>query len=233
MHWMILMMLSIIHLMEKLGDSSLESTESKESIALERHNQKKVSGTGDKKHGSKKKSKRKKSEANRKYISKCHIVVSSCIFGNSDRLRTPFSKMNTSLSKKTVCFAMFLDEITLQTLQSEGQKMDDMGFIGIWKIILIENMPYNHMRRVGKIPKFLAHRFFPSSSHLLSSPPPLSNHLLLLASAALPPREQLSPARRRGSDGSPRVLENACRDDDELRVILGDSIGNPELMKQR
>ncbi|KAG8091069.1 hypothetical protein GUJ93_ZPchr0011g26938 [Zizania palustris] len=233
----------------KLGDSSHESTESKESIALERHNQKKVSGTGDKKHGSKKKSKRKKSgstcemaflnstaqlvepsknekfvsfnleyieaeekhvgsedweprfaghqslqereesylardqqlkcafvkgpngtstgfdisEDNRKYMSKCHIAVSSCIFGNSDRLRTPFGKTITSLSKKTVCFAMFLDEITLQTLQSEGQKMDDMGFIGIWKIILIENMPYNDMRRVGKIPKFLAHRLFPSS----------------------------------------------------------------------
>ncbi|VAI50975.1 unnamed protein product [Triticum turgidum subsp. durum] len=29
------------------------------------------------------------------------------------------------------------------------------------------------------------------------------------------------------------VLENACRDDEEMRAILGDSIGNPELMKQR
>ncbi|XP_006648161.3 uncharacterized protein LOC102708412 [Oryza brachyantha] len=33
--------------------------------------------------------------------------------------------------------------------------------------------------------------------------------------------------------GWARVLENACKDDDELRAILGDSIGNPELMKQR
>jgi len=45
--------------------------------------------------------------------------------------------------------------------------------------------------------------------------------------------------RRRDHDrehtypGWARVLENACRDDDELRAILGDSIGNPELMKQR
>ncbi|KAF2909939.1 hypothetical protein DAI22_11g063600 [Oryza sativa Japonica Group] len=103
------------------------------------------------------------SEENKKYMSKCHIAVSSCIFGNSDRLRTPFGKTITSLSKKTVCFAMFLDEITLRTLESEGQKMDSAGFIGIWKIILIKNMPYNDMRRVGKIPKFLAHRLFPSS----------------------------------------------------------------------
>lgn len=103
------------------------------------------------------------SEDDRKYMSKCRIAVSSCIFGNSDRLRTPFGKTITSLSKKTVCFAMFLDEVTLQTLLSEGQKMDNMGFIGIWKIILIKNMPYNDMRRVGKIPKLLAHRLFPSS----------------------------------------------------------------------
>ncbi|VAI03237.1 unnamed protein product [Triticum turgidum subsp. durum] len=103
------------------------------------------------------------SEDDRKYMSKCRIAVSSCIFGNSDRLRTPFGKTITSLSKKTVCFAMFLDEVTLQTLLSEGQKMDNMGFIGVWKIILIKNMPYNDMRRVGKIPKLLAHRLFPSS----------------------------------------------------------------------
>jgi hypothetical protein len=32
------------------------------------------------------------SEEDRKYMRKCHIAVSSCIFGNSDRLRTPFSK---------------------------------------------------------------------------------------------------------------------------------------------
>jgi len=30
-----------------------------------------------------------------------------------------------------------------------------------------------------------------------------------------------------------RVLENACRDDEELRGVLGDSLGNPELMRKR
>ncbi|GJM87499.1 hypothetical protein PR202_ga03459 [Eleusine coracana subsp. coracana] len=33
--------------------------------------------------------------------------------------------------------------------------------------------------------------------------------------------------------GWAKVLENACKDDEELRAILGDSIGNPDLMKQR
>ncbi|CAL5417006.1 unnamed protein product [Camellia sinensis] len=30
-----------------------------------------------------------------------------------------------------------------------------------------------------------------------------------------------------------KVLEDACKNDEELRSVLGDSIGNPELMKQR
>ena len=30
-----------------------------------------------------------------------------------------------------------------------------------------------------------------------------------------------------------RVLEDACKNDVELRAVLGDSIGNPELMRKR
>lgn len=30
-----------------------------------------------------------------------------------------------------------------------------------------------------------------------------------------------------------RVLENACKDDEELRAVLGDSIGDPEQMRKR
>jgi len=30
-----------------------------------------------------------------------------------------------------------------------------------------------------------------------------------------------------------RVLEDACKNDTELRAVLGDSIGNPQLMKER
>ncbi|XP_010935609.1 uncharacterized protein [Elaeis guineensis] len=30
-----------------------------------------------------------------------------------------------------------------------------------------------------------------------------------------------------------KILENACKDDEELRAVLGDSIGNPELMRKR
>ncbi|XP_039010111.1 uncharacterized protein LOC120138774 isoform X1 [Hibiscus syriacus] len=94
------------------------------------------------------------------YISRCHIAVISCIFGNSDRLRTPAGKMVTRSSRKNVCFVMFVDELTMQTLYSEVQTPDG-GFIGLWKIVVVKNLPYDDMRRVGKIPKMLPHRLFP------------------------------------------------------------------------
>ncbi|KAJ8760494.1 hypothetical protein K2173_015161 [Erythroxylum novogranatense] len=99
------------------------------------------------------------------YISRCHIAVVSCIFGNSDRLRSPTGKTVTRLSRKNVCFVMFMDEVTLQTLSSEGQMPDRGGFIGLWKIVVVKNLPYADMRRVGKIPKLLPHRLFPSARY--------------------------------------------------------------------
>ncbi|KAK9271074.1 hypothetical protein L1049_026663 [Liquidambar formosana] len=104
-------------------------------------------------------------EDDARYISSCHIAVVSCIFGNSDHLRSPTGKTVTRLSRKNVCFVMFMDEITLQTLSSEGQLLDSMGFIGLWKIVVVKNLPYTDMRRVGKIPKLLAHRLFPSARY--------------------------------------------------------------------
>ncbi|CAN1235367.1 Probable hexosyltransferase MUCI70 [Linum perenne] len=105
------------------------------------------------------------SEDDTSYISRCHIAVISCIFGNSDRLRSPFSKAVTRLSRKNVCFVMFVDETTLRTLTAEGHIPDRAGFIGLWKIVVVKNLPYNDMRRVGKIPKLLPHRLFPSARY--------------------------------------------------------------------
>ncbi|KAL9379822.1 hypothetical protein Peur_028304 [Populus x canadensis] len=99
------------------------------------------------------------------YISRCHIAVISCIFGNSDRLRSPADKMVTRLSRKNVCFVMFMDEVSFQTLTSEGHIPDRAGFVGLWKIVVVKNLPYNDMRRVGKVPKLLPHRLFPSARY--------------------------------------------------------------------
>ncbi|CAL0316078.1 unnamed protein product [Lupinus luteus] len=101
------------------------------------------------------------SEDDENYISRCHIAVISCIFGNSDRLRTPATKTITRFSRKNVCFVMFTDEVTVQTLIAEGHAPDSMGFIGFWKLVVVKNLPYDDMRRVGKIPKLLPHRLFP------------------------------------------------------------------------
>ncbi|EEF35560.1 uncharacterized protein LOC8262724 [Ricinus communis] len=105
------------------------------------------------------------SEDDASYISRCHIAVISCIFGNSDRLRSPPTKMVTRLSRKNVCFVIFVDKITLQTLSSEGHMPDIAGFIGFWKVVVVKNLPYTDMRRVGKIPKMLPHRLFPSARY--------------------------------------------------------------------
>lgn len=69
----------------------------------------------------------------------------------------------TEYSKKNVCFVMFVDKETLSTLSSEGNIPDDRGHIGLWKIIVVKNLPYKDMRRTGKVPKLLSHRLFPSS----------------------------------------------------------------------
>ncbi|XP_057828080.1 uncharacterized protein LOC131039369 isoform X1 [Cryptomeria japonica] len=104
-------------------------------------------------------------EKDAEFLRTCHIAVSSCIFGNSDNIRAPTRKKVSQASKKIVCFVMFIDEKTLETLSLEGQKPDENGQIGLWKIVVVRNVPYTDMRRNGKIPKFLSHRLFPSARY--------------------------------------------------------------------
>ncbi|KAK6931220.1 Protein of unknown function DUF616 [Dillenia turbinata] len=124
------------------------------------------------------------------YMNTCRVVVSSCIFGSSDFLRRPTKKLGSSInsigclknlsvindhylspvgisdySQKNVCFVMFVDEETLTKLSAEGNAPDDAGYVGLWKIVIVRNLPYKDMRRTGKVPKFLSHRLFPSSRY--------------------------------------------------------------------
>lgn len=66
-------------------------------------------------------------------------------------------------SKRNICFVMFMDKETLSKLISEGNAPDDNGHIGLWRVVIVKNLPYKDMRRTGKVPKFLSHRLFPSS----------------------------------------------------------------------
>lgn len=104
-------------------------------------------------------------EKDRAYMSSCKVAVSSCIFGSSDFLRRPTSRLISQYSKDNVCFVMFLDDQTLSKLSSEGNPPDERGYIGLWKVVVVENLPYEDMRRTGKVPKFLSHRLFPNSRY--------------------------------------------------------------------
>ncbi|TKY58848.1 hypothetical protein E2542_SST15920 [Spatholobus suberectus] len=102
-------------------------------------------------------------EKDKAYMFRCKVAVSSCIFGSSDFLRRPTSRLISQYSKDNVCFVMFLDDPTLSKLSSEGNSPDERGYIGLWKIVIVKNLPYEDMRRTGKVPKFLSHRLFPNS----------------------------------------------------------------------
>ncbi|KAH1053827.1 hypothetical protein GLYMA_08G300400v4 [Glycine max] len=102
-------------------------------------------------------------EKDKAYMYRCKVAVSSCIFGSSDFLRRPTSRLISQYSKDNVCFVMFLDDQTLSKLSSEGSSPDERGYIGLWKIVVVKNLPYEDMRRTGKVPKFLSHRLFPHS----------------------------------------------------------------------
>uniref|UniRef100_A0A7N0UJQ8 TOD1/MUCI70 glycosyltransferase-like domain-containing protein n=1 Tax=Kalanchoe fedtschenkoi TaxID=63787 RepID=A0A7N0UJQ8_KALFE len=104
-------------------------------------------------------------EKDKAYMKNCAVAVSSCIFGSSDFLRRPTSKKISDFSKKIVCFVMFVDEQTLVKLASEGHVRDEKGYIGLWRMVIVRNLPYKDMRRTGKVPKFLSHRLFPSSRY--------------------------------------------------------------------
>ncbi|PPD82961.1 hypothetical protein GOBAR_DD20115 [Gossypium barbadense] len=105
------------------------------------------------------------SENDKAYMNTCRVAVSSCIFGSSDFLRRPTSRLISEFSKKNVCFVMFVDEQTLSKLSSEGHTPDEKGYVGLWKIVVVRNLPYLDMRKTGKVPKFLSHRLFPSSRY--------------------------------------------------------------------
>ncbi|KAF5943068.1 hypothetical protein HYC85_020710 [Camellia sinensis] len=66
-------------------------------------------------------------------------------------LKSPHPKSYISkYSKKNVCFIMFLDEQTLLKLSIEGNVPDERVCIGLWRIVIVRNLPYKDMRKTGK-----------------------------------------------------------------------------------
>ncbi|CAJ2648637.1 probable hexosyltransferase MUCI70 [Trifolium pratense] len=97
------------------------------------------------------------------YMEQCRgIVVASAVFGNFDEINEP--KNISEYSKQTVCFLMFVDEVTEKYLRSSG-RLGASKKIGLWRIIVARNLPYTDARRSGKIPKLLLHRIAPNARY--------------------------------------------------------------------
>ncbi|XP_076942937.1 putative hexosyltransferase MUCI70 isoform X3 [Bidens hawaiensis] len=98
------------------------------------------------------------SHKDKEYVKKCKFVVASGIFDGYD---TPHQPSNVSpRSKKLFCFLMVVDEISLDFIKSNVSVRDD-EWVGIWRLIVLKNPPYDEPRRNGKVPKILTHRLFP------------------------------------------------------------------------
>ncbi|PKI35089.1 hypothetical protein CRG98_044529, partial [Punica granatum] len=91
------------------------------------------------------------SDEDKHYMESCQAVVATCAFGGGDNLYQPIGMEESSLSK--VCYVAFWDTITLATQESEGHKVGEDRFIGKWRIVVVNDLPFTDQRLNGKIPK--------------------------------------------------------------------------------
>ncbi|KAK6149917.1 hypothetical protein DH2020_017442 [Rehmannia glutinosa] len=92
------------------------------------------------------------------------VVVASAIFGAFDLIRQP--KNISEYAKRNVCFHMFVDDETEAFLRTSSELGSDKK-VGLWRIIVVRNLPYLDPRRNGKVPKLLLHRLFPNARYSL------------------------------------------------------------------
>lgn len=87
------------------------------------------------------------------------IIVASAIFGNYDVIQQP--RNISKQARKNIPFYMFIDEETEMYMRN-ASILDSRRRVGLWRIIVVRNIPYADSRRNGKIPKLLLHRIFPN-----------------------------------------------------------------------
>lgn len=87
------------------------------------------------------------------------LVVASAIFGNYDMIQHP--RNVSEFSKANACFYMFVDEETKAYVKNSSALYRD-NKVGLWRLVVVRNLPYEDPRRTGKIPKLLLHRLFPN-----------------------------------------------------------------------
>lgn len=87
------------------------------------------------------------------------VIVASAIFGNYDVIQQP-TKISEAASRD-IPFYMFVDEET-EAYMRNSSALDYRMKVGLWRIIVVHNIPYTDSRRNGKVPKLLLHRLFPN-----------------------------------------------------------------------
>lgn len=87
------------------------------------------------------------------------VIVASAIFGNYDIIQHP--KNISDLASKNVPFFMFIDEET-EAYMKNTSVLDTSMRVGLWRMVVVRNVPYTDARRNGKVPKLLLHRLFPN-----------------------------------------------------------------------
>ncbi|KAK2639025.1 hypothetical protein Ddye_026820 [Dipteronia dyeriana] len=99
-------------------------------------------------------------ESDLKQLDQFHeVIVASAIFGNYDVVQQP--QNISAAATKNIPFYMFIDEET-EAYMKNSSVLDSNKRIGLWRIIVVHNIPYSDARRNGKIPKLLLHRIFPN-----------------------------------------------------------------------
>ncbi|KAF8096556.1 hypothetical protein N665_0306s0013 [Sinapis alba] len=92
------------------------------------------------------------------------VVVASAVFDAFDDVKAP--KNISKYSEETVCFYMFVDEGT-ETILKRERGLKGNKKVGIWRVVVVHNLPYLDGRRNGKVPKLLVHRMFPNARYSL------------------------------------------------------------------
>lgn len=87
------------------------------------------------------------------------VIVASAIFGNYDIIQQP--KNISDVARRIIPFYMFIDEETEEYMKNSSV-LDSSKRVGLWRVIVVRNIPYSDPRRNGKVPKLLLHRIFPN-----------------------------------------------------------------------
>ncbi|KAL9666503.1 hypothetical protein QQ045_000837 [Rhodiola kirilowii] len=105
-------------------------------------------------------------KSDRTEMDRCRgLVVVSAIFNDHDKIRQPKGLGSKTLD--TVCFFMFVDDVTLKGLAFNKlipRKTQQLTQIGVWRLIRIPTETlYANPAMNGVIFKYLIHRLFPNA----------------------------------------------------------------------